>query len=212
MFPVYRMANRRGVPRHNSPEGRHQRPKDGRCATEGISPAPAMSAVAVTTWPSRDVGGKRPAEVRVVALPKPTVMRLLVVCLLATCARIHAGTNAFGKKFLEENAKKPGVITTSSGLQYKVLEEGDGDTHPQISSDCTCHYEGRIAQEYSKEPKGKKFDSSFDRGSPTNFPPSGVIAGWTEAMQLMREGCPSRNNSRPLPALWWRSHENVCAG
>ena len=100
----------------------------------------------------------------------------------------HAGTNEFGKKFLKENGAKPGVITTSSGLQYKVLEEGDGEAHPLVGTDCTCHYEGRTAQEFSKEPKGKKFDSSFDRGEPTNFAPSGVIGGWTEAMQLMREG------------------------
>ena len=68
------------------------------------------------------------------------------------------------------------------------MEEGDGEAHPLASTDCTCHYEGRTAQEYSKSPKGKKFDSSFDRGDPTNFSPSGVIGGWTEAMQLMREG------------------------
>jgi len=101
---------------------------------------------------------------------------------------VLAGTNEFGKKFLAENKAKEGVVTLPSGLQYRVLEEGDGEAHPLASTDCTCHYEGRTAQEYSKSPKGKKFDSSFDRGDPSNFAPSGVIGGWTEAMQLMVEG------------------------
>lgn len=112
---------------------------------------------------------------------------LLALVFLLPCA-VMAGTNEFGKKFLEKNKAKEGVITLASGLQYRVLEEGDGEAHPLASTDCTCHYEGRTAQEYSKTPKGKKFDSSFDRGDPTNFAPSGVIAGWTEAMQLMVEG------------------------
>ena len=81
---------------------------------------------------------------------------------LLPCA-VMAGTNEFGKKFLEKNKAKEGVITLASGLQYRVLEEGDGEAHPLASTDCTCHYEGRTAQEYSKTPKGKKFDSSFDR-------------------------------------------------
>ena len=63
-----------------------------------------------------------------------------------------------------------------------------GERHPLPDTSCECHYEGRTAQEWSKTPKGKKFDSSYDRGSPTSFAPSGVVAGWTEAMQLMVEG------------------------
>jgi len=107
--------------------------------------------------------------------------------LLYVVSAVHA-SNTFGTKFLSENEKKPGVVTTKSGLQYKRLEDGDGEVHPRPGTDCTCNYEGRTAQEYSKDPKGKKFDSSFDRGSPANFSPSGVIAGWTEAMQMMVEG------------------------
>lgn len=113
-------------------------------------------------------------------------MRGLLLALLPLL--VSGGTNAFGKKFLAENKGKAGVVTLPSGLQYRVLEEGDGEAHPLSSTDCTCHYEGRTAQEYSKSPKGKTFDSSFARGDPTNFSPSGVIAGWTEAMQLMVEG------------------------
>jgi len=107
----------------------------------------------------------------------------LVVCVLLGSAA--AGTNEVGKKFLEENAKRPGVITLPSGLQYKVLRAGDGDSHPTADSSCECHYEGRVAREY---PDGEKFDSSYDRGSPTSFAPNQVIKGWTEAMQLMVEG------------------------
>eukprot|EP01052_Picozoa_sp_SAG31_P026677 SAG31_NODE_2435_length_5703_cov_2.125446_5_plen_77_part_00 len=55
------------------------------------------------------------------------------------------------------------VVELPSGLKYKVLREGDGEEHPLADTSCECHYEGRTAQEYSKEPKGKKFDSSYDR-------------------------------------------------
>ena len=113
---------------------------------------------------------------------------MLATTLLSLLVSFSAASNEYGKKFLDANAKKPGVVVLPSGLQYKVIEDGDGEAHPLARTDCTCHYEGRTAQEYSKEPKGKKFDSSFDRGEPTNFSPSGVIGGWTEAMQLMVEG------------------------
>ena len=90
-----------------------------------------------------------------------------------------------GEAFLEKNKTAEGVITLNSGLQYKVLRAGDGDSHPTVSSPCECHYEGRTAQNY---PSGTKFDSSYDRGSPATFAPNQVIKGWTEAMQLMVEG------------------------
>jgi len=113
-------------------------------------------------------------------------MKLFLLSLALPAAL--AGTNAFGKKFLEENKNREGVVTLPSGLQYKVLTEGDGEGHPLPSTQCSCHYEGRTAQEWSKSPKGKKFDSSYDRGDPTSFAPNGVVAGWTEAMQLMVQG------------------------
>jgi len=94
-------------------------------------------------------------------------------------------TKEFSEKFLAENKLKEGVVTLASGLQYKVLRAGDGNDHPLPSSPCDCHYEGRCAKDW---PKGKKFDSSYDRGSPTTFAPNQVIKGWTEAMQLMVEG------------------------
>merc|ERR1712066_730817 len=70
-------------------------------------------------------------------------------------------------------------------MGYKVLRAGDGDSHPTASTPCACHYEGRCAKDW---PNGPKFDSSYDRGSPTTFAPNQVINGWTEAMQLMVEG------------------------
>eukprot|EP00924_Labyrinthula_sp_SR-Ha-C_P009357 snap_masked-scaffold_2-processed-gene-21.24-mRNA-1 protein AED:0.04 eAED:0.04 QI:0/-1/0/1/-1/1/1/0/229 len=86
-----------------------------------------------------------------------------------------------GKAFLEENAKKPGVVTLPSGLQYKVLKSGSGEFHPTKNSPCTCHYHGTLID-------GTVFDSSVERGSPIDFAPNQVIKGWTEAMQLMVEG------------------------
>merc|ERR1719412_907961 len=112
-------------------------------------------------------------------------MLAAAVVFVGFLAPVRAGTNEFGKKFLEENAKKEDVISLPSGLQYKVLRAGDGDSHPTVDSECSCHYEGRTAQEW---PSGKKFDSSYDRGEPTSFAPNQVIGGWTEAMQLMVEG------------------------
>lgn len=111
------------------------------------------------------------------------------ICIvLAGLASETLASNEFGKKFLAEMRTSPGVTALPSGLLYKVLHEGDGEAHPLRDTQCKCHYEGRTAQEYSKSPQGKKFDSSYDRGDPTSFAPSGVIAGWTEAMQLMVEG------------------------
>lgn len=82
-----------------------------------------------------------------------------------------------GRQFLEENAKKPGVVTTASGLQYKVLEAGSGPK-PSASDTVKVHYRGTFTD-------GKQFDSSYDRGQPISFPLNRVIAGWTEGVQLM---------------------------
>ena len=110
---------------------------------------------------------------------------MLRLLLILSASLLVLGSNEFGVKFLEDNAKKDGVISLPSGLQYKVLRTGDGDSHPTADSSCECHYEGRTAENY---PSGEKFDSSYDRGSPTSFAPNQVIKGWTEAMQLMVEG------------------------
>jgi FKBP-type peptidyl-prolyl cis-trans isomerase FklB len=152
------------------------------------------------------------------------MLRGVTGLLLSAFVLIDAGSNEAGKKFLEENKGKDGVITLPSGLQYKVLRKGDGERgtvslfysrnflpasllpafmerasiqkrrfrgtrlraraglyHPTVSSPCECHYQGTLID-------GTKFDSSYDRGSPTSFAPNQVIKGWTEAMQLMVEG------------------------
>jgi len=85
-----------------------------------------------------------------------------------------------GKEFLADNKKKKGVKTLKSGLQYKVIFNGDGKK-PKASSSVVAHYEGRLIN-------GKVFDSSIKRGSPATFPVNGVIKGWQEALQLMPEG------------------------
>lgn len=85
-----------------------------------------------------------------------------------------------GEKFLTENGKKEGVITTASGLQYQVLREGNGQS-PKATDTVECHYEGTLID-------GTKFDSSYDRGQTATFPLNQVIAGWTEGLQLMKEG------------------------
>jgi len=85
-----------------------------------------------------------------------------------------------GERFLAENAKKEGVITTASGLQYEVITQGTGAI-PTASSRVKTHYHGTLID-------GTVFDSSITRGQPIDFPVNGVIAGWTEALQLMPVG------------------------
>ncbi|QDA62108.1 FKBP-type peptidyl-prolyl cis-trans isomerase [Hymenobacter jejuensis] len=85
-----------------------------------------------------------------------------------------------GEAFLAENQNKPGVTTLPSGLQYEILTEGTGKK-PTRSSSVTTHYHGTLID-------GTVFDSSYQRGEPATFPVNGVIAGWTEALQLMPEG------------------------
>ena len=85
-----------------------------------------------------------------------------------------------GETFLAANAKKEGVTVLPSGLQYKVLKSGEG-RKPGRTDKVRCHYEGTF-------PNGQKFDSSYDRNEPAVFGVNQVIAGWTEALQLMSEG------------------------
>lgn len=87
---------------------------------------------------------------------------------------------ADGEKFLAENAKKEGVKTTESGLQYKVIREGAGES-PKATDTVVVNYEGKLID-------GKVFDSSYERGEPISFPLNQVIPGWTEGLQLMKPG------------------------
>ena len=86
-----------------------------------------------------------------------------------------------GTKFLEENGAKEGVITTVSGLQYKVLTKSDSAGLPDITDQVKVHYTGRLLD-------GTVFDSSVERGQPATFPVNAVIRGWVEALQLMNVG------------------------
>ncbi len=83
-------------------------------------------------------------------------------------------------KFLADNGKKPGIVTTASGLQYKVLAAGSGDS-PKRTDEVTVNYRGTLLD-------GTEFDSSYKRGEPANFRVDRVIPGWTEALQLMKPG------------------------
>lgn len=87
---------------------------------------------------------------------------------------------ADGRAFLEINRMKDGIVTLASGLQYREVKAGTGKA-PRASDKVTTHYKGTLID-------GTVFDSSYDRGEPATFPVNGVIAGWTEALQLMKEG------------------------
>lgn len=90
--------------------------------------------------------------------------------------------SAVGEAFLTENAKREGVTVLESGLQYEIVEAGEeGSEKPSKESKVRTHYHGTFID-------GKVFDSSYDRGQPAEFPVGGVIAGWTEALQLMNKG------------------------
>lgn len=90
------------------------------------------------------------------------------------------GAKEDGVKFLQENLKREEVQFTASGLQYEILREGEG-TSPDKTNTVEVHYKGTFLD-------GTQFDSSYDRGQTISFSLMGVIAGWTEGVQLMREG------------------------
>ena len=102
----------------------------------------------------------------------------------ASAAERHKALKAQGEQYLAENGKKNGVVTLPSGLQYQVLQEGNG-RKPKATDQVKCHYEGMLVD-------GTLFDSSIQRGEPATFPLNGVIAGWTEGLQLMQEGAKYR--------------------
>ena len=99
---------------------------------------------------------------------------------MAAQAELTAKNQAEGAAYLAENARKEGVITTDSGLQYKPLVAGDGEK-PSKNNKVKVHYRGTLID-------GTVFDSSYERGEPIVFPVTGVIAGWVEGLQLMQVG------------------------
>lgn len=102
----------------------------------------------------------------------------------AAAAEKFKETKEKGEAYLAENAKKEGVVTLPSGLQYQVIKEGNG-RRPKATEKVKCHYEGMLVD-------GTLFDSSIQRGEPATFPLNGVIKGWTEGLQLMQEGAKYR--------------------
>lgn len=95
--------------------------------------------------------------------------------------KMNAANIEAGKKFLEENKKREGVVTLPSGLQYEVINEGNTDHYAKATDQVQCHYEGTLID-------GTLFDSSIKRGQPATFGVNQVIPGWVEALQLMPEG------------------------
>ncbi|TWV12271.1 FKBP-type peptidyl-prolyl cis-trans isomerase [Bacteroidaceae bacterium HV4-6-C5C] len=95
--------------------------------------------------------------------------------------KMNAANIEVGKNFLEENKKRPEVITLASGLQYEVINEGKNSEHAKATDQVRCHYEGTLID-------GTLFDSSVKRGQPAVFGVNQVIPGWVEALQLMPEG------------------------
>ncbi len=121
------------------------------------------------------------AELRV---PVPEIEAAMTEMNKAQKAKAEAKQKeaaAEGEKFLEENAKREGVVVLDSGLQYEIIEPGEGDEKPTADSKVRTHYHGTFIN-------GDVFDSSYERGSPIQFDVSGVIPGWTEALQLMNKG------------------------
>lgn len=94
--------------------------------------------------------------------------------------KAEAAARAEGEKFLEENKKNADIKVTASGLQYAVIKEGEG-AQPTAEDEVTVHYTGKLID-------GTVFDSSVNRGEPATFPLNRVIPGWTEGVQLMKEG------------------------
>ena len=111
-------------------------------------------------------------------------MKLPVIATLSSLilmSNLHAESALErGQAYLKENASKDGVKTTASGLQYKITKEGEGK-NPAASDTVVVHYRGTTID-------GKEFDSSFKRGMPATFPLNRVIKGWTEGLQLVKEG------------------------
>jgi FKBP-type peptidyl-prolyl cis-trans isomerase FklB len=115
------------------------------------------------------------------ALPEAVLDKCIGEFVQKANEKKSAGAKKAGIDFLAANAKKPGVVTLPSGLQYEVVKAGTDATKPTLTDKVKCHYHGTLLD-------GSIFDSSMDRGEPVVFPVNGVIKGWQEALQLMTVG------------------------
>jgi len=110
----------------------------------------------------------------------------LAITSLTVLPQLASADEAAGKAYLEKNKEKEGVTVTESGLQYEVLKEGKEDgKSPKATDEVVVHYKGTLID-------GTEFDSSYSRGEPATFPLNRVIPGWTEGVQLMKEGAKYR--------------------
>jgi len=114
------------------------------------------------------------------AIPEEKIGEIINAYFTELQEQSFAEVKNAGKLFLEENAKKTGIVTLPSGLQYEIITEGKGEK-PGLTDVVTTHYHGTLID-------GNIFDSSVHRGQPASFPVNGVIKGWTEALQLMAVG------------------------
>nr|WP_087024371.1 FKBP-type peptidyl-prolyl cis-trans isomerase [Thaumasiovibrio subtropicus] len=117
---------------------------------------------------------------------KAFVIAAIILVVFIIIQRSLSGRGAeenikIGQEYLAQNAEQEGVVTTDSGLQYLVLEEGTGTVHPSAKDKVRVHYHGKLID-------GTVFDSSVDRGEPIDFSLGQVIKGWTEGLQYMVEG------------------------
>ncbi|TAN40981.1 MAG: FKBP-type peptidyl-prolyl cis-trans isomerase [Nitrospirae bacterium] len=127
------------------------------------------------------LAGSKPLIAEKEAVDTMTAFKQEYMAKQAETARVQSEKNKKdGEAFLSENKKKEGVKTLPSGLQYKVITEGAGKT-PKAADTVTVNYRGTLVD-------GTEFDSSYKRGQPASFPVKGVIPGWVEALQLMKEG------------------------
>ncbi|MFG1490582.1 FKBP-type peptidyl-prolyl cis-trans isomerase [Oceanospirillum sp. HFRX-1_2] len=118
---------------------------------------------------------------RVIIIAVIVIIALFIFKRLTDDRKTVAENVQEGQAFLASNAQEEGVVTTDSGLQYKVLQKGTGEQHPKATDRVKVHYHGTLLN-------GTVFDSSVDRGQPIDFGLNQVIPGWTEGVQLMVEG------------------------
>lgn len=130
---------------------------------------------------------------------------LFIIMLSNTTQAYTNETHEKGLAFLQQNGKAEGVVTTASGLQYKVLQKGTGTVHPKASDSVRVHYHGTLTD-------GTVFDSSVERGQPVSFPLRRVIKGWTEGLQLMVVGEKTRLFIPSQLAYGFRSVGKIPAG
>ncbi|BBH44266.1 FKBP-type peptidyl-prolyl cis-trans isomerase [Pseudomonas sp. KU43P] len=141
------------------------------------NPPPGVSLEAILAGLTDAFNG---ADSRVSEADLSASFKVIREVMQAEAAAKAEAAAAAGKEFLVENAKRDGITTLASGLQFEVLTAGEG-AKPTRESNVRTHYHGTLID-------GTVFDSSYDRGQPAEFPVGGVIAGWTEALQLMNAG------------------------